>query len=460
MGTGNDSNTWGNNVNVSDFQIFEDAIANVFTSSATSGTVDLSGTPPPAGPSQARYWQLNFTGSLTGNLTVKVPNLTKEWFVNNSGIHNGFSLLMQTPSGSPVIIPFGWQRIWCDGNNNINIWPYGSFQALAFAGPGAISPSYSSFAEQNSGFYRNTTQDWRFSAGGADIFRFTGAGAGAPNLVDILSGNSLAFAGTKFDPTAIVPTGAEMTFAGLAAPAGWYFEDGAAYSRTTDAKLFGFLTLQTFGNTHGNTTIDGLPVDLRGMGLEGAFVEITGASLGTTIVSINSASSMTVSAGISGSNTGIVLRILPWGQGDGSTTFNIPDARGVVLAGRDNMNGTAKGLLTLAQSQGILGTKLNATGGEQGHTGTAAEMPNHLHAVFLNDPGHQHTVGGSGQLGGNPAGSAWNNGTSNTSNNTTGITVRDTSGGGGTANQTATAGSGVAHNNIQPTAIRNIIIKR
>ena len=68
-------------------------------------------------------------------------------------------------------------------------------------------------------------------------------------------------------------------------------------------------------------------------------------------------------AAVSGSNSSMSLSILPWGQGDGSTTFNIRDGRGVTLAGRDNMGGTAKGLLTLAQSQGILGTKLNATGG-------------------------------------------------------------------------------------------------
>src|SRR5258708_1051479 len=128
MGTGNDNNTWGNNANTSDFQIFEDAIANIFTSSAVSGTVDLSGTPPPAGPSQARFWQLKFTASLAGILTVQVPNLTKEWVVNNACTLNGFSLQMKTPSGSAVTIPQGWWRVWCDGSNVINVWPQGQLQ--------------------------------------------------------------------------------------------------------------------------------------------------------------------------------------------------------------------------------------------------------------------------------------------------------------------------------------------
>jgi hypothetical protein len=41
---------------------------------------------------------------------------------------------------------------------------------------------------------RNGTQDIRIAAGGADAIRFTGSGAGPPNLIDILSGFSRAFA--------------------------------------------------------------------------------------------------------------------------------------------------------------------------------------------------------------------------------------------------------------------------
>jgi hypothetical protein len=53
-----------------------------------------------------------------------------------------------------------------------------------------------------------------------------------------------------------------------------------------------------------------------------------------------------------------------------------------------------------------------------------------------------------------------NSGTgSNSGVATTGITVRDTTGGGGTANQTATNGSGTAHNNVQPSFVIGKIIK-
>lgn len=54
-----------------------------------------------------------------------------------------------------------------------------------------------------------------------------------------------------------------------------------------------------------------------------------------------------------------------WGTGDGSTTFNLPDLRGRVRAGRDDMGGTAAGRLTnaLTGNPGLDGTSLGAAGG-------------------------------------------------------------------------------------------------
>jgi microcystin-dependent protein len=53
-----------------------------------------------------------------------------------------------------------------------------------------------------------------------------------------------------------------------------------------------------------------------------------------------------------------------YGTGDGSTTFNLPDMRGRVAGGLDNMGGSAAGRLTSA-SMGPNGTTLGATGGSQ-----------------------------------------------------------------------------------------------
>ncbi len=131
------------------------------------------------------------------------------------------------------------------------------------------------------------------------------------------------------------------------------------------------------------------------------------------------------------------------GAGDGSTTFNLPDYRGRVGAGKDNMGGTAASRITNGGS-GIAGTTLGATGGEQAHTLTTAEMPSHSHTVT--DPGHHHSGTDAGaEVAG---GSTSTNGAQGTTTGdaTTGITLANTGGGG-------------AHNNVQPTIVVNKIMR-
>lgn len=110
MVTGNDPNTWGVNCNNNVFQIFEDAIAGVLTSTVTGGTLDLSGSPPPAAASQARYARLVFTGTLAADQTVIVPSLSKIWFVENQ-TSGAFVLLFKTPFGTATQIPQGSTKI-------------------------------------------------------------------------------------------------------------------------------------------------------------------------------------------------------------------------------------------------------------------------------------------------------------------------------------------------------------
>jgi len=111
------------------------------------------------------------------------------------------------------------------------------------------------------------------------------------------------------------------------------------------------------------------------------------------------------------------------------------------------------------------GNILGAVAGTQSVTLATAQIPSHLHSVFLNEVAHSHsyTAGGaslgtgytSGGLG-PPAGAA---SASTTGSQSTGITVRDQAGGAGTANQTATAGSGSSHENRHPSIVFNILVK-
>lgn len=128
-----------------------------------------------------------------------------------------------------------------------------------------------------------------------------------------------------------------------------------------------------------------------------------------------------------------------YGAGDGSTTFNIPDLRGRVIAGQDDMGGTSANRLT-GQTGGIDGDTLGATGGAETHTLTTSEMPAHNHS-------------GNVALRTN-----WEAGTSSLSPVGTGDARYDGSGS-YPALTISNAGGGGAHNNVQPTIILNYIIK-
>lgn len=169
-----------------------------------------------------------------------------------------------------------------------------------------------------------------------------------------------------------------------------------------------------------------------------------------------------------------------YGNGDGSTTFNLPDLRGRSAFGRDDMNGTAVNRITNAVS-GITGTTLGATGGDQNlatHTHTVTD-PGHGHTV--NDPGHTHTVvdpghvhapasgtnfwgnNGTGSPTGQPTGGGFNSTGSTTASATTGIS--NTANTTGITNATNTTGISVSSAgtgssaNIPPAIILNYIIK-
>lgn len=123
-----------------------------------------------------------------------------------------------------------------------------------------------------------------------------------------------------------------------------------------------------------------------------------------------------------------------YGSGDGSTTFALPDLRGRVVAGVDNMGGSAASRLTstvLSASNTI-----GATGGAQTHGLSSSEMPSHAHNVVIRRGAVASTPYTIYQLQTITTG-AWSDETFTTTS----------------------AGSGTAHLNTQPTMVMNYIIK-
>lgn len=118
-----------------------------------------------------------------------------------------------------------------------------------------------------------------------------------------------------------------------------------------------------------------------------------------------------------------------YGAGDGSTTFNVPDLRGRVVAGKDDMGGTAASRMTSGSKAAVDGTVLGAAGGSEEHTLVEAEMPGHTHSESTGAGQTNNAEGGSGDY---------------INNNTTGTT--------------GSTGGDEAHTNLQPTIVLNKII--
>lgn len=142
-------------------------------------------------------------------------------------------------------------------------------------------------------------------------------------------------------------------------------------------------------------------------------------------------------------------------------TITLPDARGRVIVGADNMGGSAASRMTTAGS-GVDGVTLGASGGAQTHTLTTAQLASHTHIQnshthTVNDPGHIHTLTANSN-GAGPgtfiSGNATNVTTNyNTNSSATGVSINAAT----ATNQTA--GSDNAHNNTQPSLVLNKIIK-
>ena len=127
----------------------------------------------------------------------------------------------------------------------------------------------------------------------------------APGLLGTTSGVSTDYVGgDNLCHPSPMPTGTIIDFAGLNAPAGWLPCDGAAVSRTT---------------------------------FSGLYAVLGGAAS-------------------------------PWGQGNGSSTFNVPDFRGRTAVGV----GTGPGLTNRAVA---------ATGGEERHALLIGEITAHVHTL-------------------------------------------------------------------------------
>jgi microcystin-dependent protein len=169
-----------------------------------------------------------------------------------------------------------------------------------------------------------------------------------------------------------------------------------------------------------------------------------------------------------------------YGVGDGATTFNIPDCRGRVTAGQDDMGGVSANRLTTP----LDGDTLGAAGGAESVALSTAELAAHTHTSAAHAHGfgtlagttnsngaHTHSLSNGTvigrDLGAGTGSSSFAAGTRDMQGTVTALSaglhnhtvdINTGSTASATPGATGSAGSGTAHNNVQPTIIFNKII--
>lgn len=262
--------------------------------------------------------------------------------------------------------------------------------------------------------------------------------AGATDSAKVPKLNGSGQLDTSFLGTAnTVPTGAVFQWATNTAPAAYLLCDGTAVSRSTYATLFttinvskgaftvtlaspGVFSLTSHGLLEGDTvyftTTGALPTGLSANTL----YYVISAGLTANAFEV-SATRGGAAVNTSGSQSGVhTLLHCPFGLGDGSTTFNVPNIKGKIPYGRDSSDANFA----------TLNVATTYTG-EKTHILTTAEMPAHTHT----------TTTGSGTAGASDIVRTF----VSTDPNTTSVS--------------GSAGGGGAHNNLPPYLVMNYIIK-
>ena len=288
----------------------------------------------------------------------------------------------------------------------------------------------------------------------------------------------------------VIPAGSIQAWSMPYAPTGWLKCNGVAVSRSTYPNLFNALVpaLDTVTFTGTSNIVYSTPIANRLIGYlsigDPVFFTTTGTlptgltpntiyyyyggganNLNVATTRTNTLNGWTTSNLLTFSGTGTgthTMYFAPYGIGDGSTTFNLPDLRDKTLVGfgvNDEFDA------------------VNKKGGEKSHLLTSAEMPVHSHTGTTNagEGSHKHWISGAAYDDGNMSTSGSSNSQdyglaadarSYSSEDPNKAYGRYSSTSGSThqhnfttANAGGTAGTTQSHNILQPYAVVNYVIK-
>jgi microcystin-dependent protein len=180
------------------------------------------------------------------------------------------------------------------------------------------------------------------------------------------------------------PIGSMVMWPSMDPPTGWVLCDGNNLNRAVYADLLVAVTINRTGTrSTGSPVITGLgAIGTEGM-VQGQAVEGTGIPAGTSILTVDSGSQITLTANATSDGSDNV-QVFPYGAGDGSTYFVLPDLR-------------QRFPLGFAGSATVLGRYLGEAGGSANHihdggTLVALAESSHTHGVVVDGESAESAV--------------------------------------------------------------------
>jgi len=326
QGDGDNPNTWGQVLNDGVISLIDDAIAGFTTVSiGTAATVTL--TENQGSGDQARQAILELKGSVGGThsaINILIPNNSKTYLVRNSVAYAsaGADIIMKVAGQTGVTIPTG-----------------GVFGGTG-TGTGTSFVLTNGAASYTHNSFKNIVVDETVTIGGKATFKNAVSVSG-----DTVINGSTVLAGTaRLDST--------VTVAGAAV-----FKGDVHVSSKVCASAY-------YGD---GSNLGGLPS------------MPTGAIITWTVTAAPSGYHSCNGAAISRSTYSALFAVVSslYGDGDGSSTFNVPDLRGRFMAGYNESTSR----FTSVTAGMVVGTSIGNTGGVQAVSLAVAQIPAHTHGI-------------------------------------------------------------------------------
>lgn len=380
MATGEQSGTWGDVTNENLGTLLEEAIVGIGTvamADANQTVTILDGT-----TSTGRMFMIECTGALTATRTLTVPTVDKNYVIYNNTT-GGQTITVKTSAGTGVNVGPGLKRfLIVDGTNVVEA--ISSVGNLTVAG--TLTASATSLGAITATSVNGLTIDT--TTGTLDI----------TNSKTLAVTNSLTLSGTDLSTitfpagvVTVVTTDATQTLTNKTLTSPTINSGALGASSTATTQSAGDNSTKVATTAYVDTAVGAVTAVPAG-----AMMAYGGSAApsGWLLCYGQAISRTTYAALFTAIGTS-------YGTGDGSTTFNVPDARGRVLAGLDNMGGSAASRLT-STTMSPDGQTLGATGGTQtgsfAYSGTTSTVSNSFNSDGSANGtvnAHSHTFSGN-----------------------------------------------------------------